>query len=140
MAEGYAKKLIKDYDLNDVTASSCGTFASSRYIVPKIVVKLLADEGIDASGHVSTPVNKELVEKSDLILAMTSNHLLDVISLFPSAKGKIHLFKAYAGSPGNVQDPMGRPDEVYLSCMNEIKECENKIFNKLFEKDKKNAN
>jgi protein-tyrosine phosphatase len=136
MAEGFAKKFIAEYKLEGVTARSCGTYASPDFIVPGIVLELLKKEGVDESKHVSTPVTGELVKGSDLILAMEKTHLADIISLYPSAKNKTFLFKDYAGvlRDGEISDPMGQPDGVYVSCAEEIKKCEIGLFKKLFKK------
>ena len=132
-AEGYARKLVNERGLKNVTVNSCGTFASSKFFIPKIVLKLLSNEGVNVSEHISTPVTRELVEKADLIFAMEQQHVSDIVSLFPSAKNKTHLFKEYAGdnSCSYIPDPIGQTEEVYAACADEIKKCMKKIFAKL---------
>ena len=134
MAEGYANKMASDLGLKEVSACSCGTYASFEFPTPKIVLELLKNEGVDASSHVSTPATKETIEKADLILVMEKSHLSDIVSLYPSAKTKTFLLKDFAGvnSGGEIRDPIGKPDREYKSCMEEIKECERKVFKKLF--------
>lgn len=141
IAEGFAKKFINKHGLNNIEISSCGTYASPNYSVPEIVLKFLSNEDIDVSNHVSTPVTKELVERSDLVFVMEKLHLSDIVSLYPSVKDKIYLFKGYtgvdSGSSGEIRDPIGRSDEVYKSCTEEIKRCVEDIFGKLFKEDLK---
>jgi protein-tyrosine-phosphatase len=136
MAEAYAKKLINERGLTGIEVSSCGTYASPKYPIPETVSSLLNDEGIDVSSHVSTPVTKELVERSDLIFVMEKLHLSDIVSLYPSIKDKIHLLKKYAGvdsePSGEIQDPIGQPEQTYRLCLDEIKRCLKKIFEKLY--------
>ncbi len=61
------------------------------------------------------------VADADLVLTMTSEQKMLLKNAFPGHKNKIYSLceKAY-GKDGNIDDPFGGDDEVYLSCCAEI--------------------
>ncbi|MBU2568278.1 MAG: hypothetical protein KJ967_05865 [Elusimicrobia bacterium] len=123
LAEGYTKRLIMDEGFKRLTALSCGTAASVSYTVPGVVVRMLAKEDIDVSMHVSTPVSRELIDASDIILVMDNSHKEALLYRFLDARKKIHLLKEYAGEKENreIPDPIGQPENVYQERAEEIK-------------------
>ena len=80
---------------------------------------------IDLSGHVARRLKPEMIEESDLILAMEMEHVQGVLDLVPDSLGKTKLLGQY-GACGKsridqeIRDPYGRPKEAYLSCCEEI--------------------
>ena len=43
---------------------------------------------------------------------------------FPEADGKeVYTLKAFAGGAGDIEDPVGKDEDVYAACRNEIKQC-----------------
>jgi protein-tyrosine-phosphatase len=72
-------------------------------------VKELYGKDLLAS-HRSQGLTPELIEKADLILVMTNamKHRLP--------PEKTWTIKEYAGEKGDVADPIGKDEEVYLAC------------------------
>jgi len=144
LAKEYFQKLLQKSGISGFEVCSAGIAASSLYTVPEIIVKLLNKEGIDVSGHISTSLTKVLVDQSDLILVMEKGHLSNIVCRYPQSKNKTFLLKEYAHVEGaDVVDPIGKPEEVYISCAKEIKKCIEKIFHRIIYlhlREKENGN
>lgn len=88
---------------------------------------VLRDEGIHISSEsVSTDLrrNRQLVDRADLILAMTAQQIEMLRDQFPEAAGKpVFTLKAIAGGEGDIEDPVGKGEAVYSACLAEIKAC-----------------
>jgi len=136
MAEGLLKKALSDKNRTDITVNSCGTIAISGYPPTANTVQVMKNKGIDVSKHETSPLNKEIINKSDLILVMESLHKKEVIELVPEAKNKVHLLREFVKT-GNkeeyysVPDPIGRPLEVYERILGMIREAVQKLVEKI---------
>ncbi len=97
-------------------------------------VKLLAEKGLDISGHRSKRLTPALVEWADLILVMTVSQLELLRSRFPEGADKVLLLKEYAASTNSgleIADPYGYNDQIYRLVIEEIHGCVKKIMPKL---------
>ena len=97
--------------------SSCHGMSASR-----AGVQALDERNIDMSAHLSQPVSRELVDAASLIVVMTSSHLTQLRTIYPSATEKSFLLKSFAaeGPGGDVEDPIGSSVEVYRGIRDEI--------------------
>ncbi len=129
MAEGIFNHAAKERGLN-ITAGSAGLFVAPGSEVSENSVKAAAEIGVDISGHRPTRITSELIERSDLILTMSSGHKMMIASM-PEAKGKTFTLCDYAGGRGEISDPFGGSLEVYEKCMREIKVKIDKIIKRL---------
>lgn len=78
----------------------------------------MARIGVDMSSHQSRMLTSEMIQDSDLVLVMTSGHLLAIQQRFGSAvPGKVRLI-SQDGS--EIQDPFGMDDQAYVRCREEI--------------------
>lgn len=62
------------------TFSSAGTAAVEGNRSPEEVMKVLAEIGIDASGHRARRLTAEMAEEADLVLTMSTQQMMAVIS------------------------------------------------------------
>jgi protein-tyrosine phosphatase len=67
-----------------VRAASAG-FGEPGHAPPRRVIQTMDRVGLDVSGHVSRQISGQLVEAADVIVAMTRQHLIDVVTLVPDA-------------------------------------------------------
>jgi protein-tyrosine-phosphatase len=56
-------------------------------------ISAMADLGLDLSGHRSRSVSKEMVEASDLVVAMTRQQVVDLALLAPAARDRLFQFR-----------------------------------------------
>lgn len=104
-------------------AASCGIAAESWYEVPEVARRLLAAEGVSPFTHKPRLATREALREADLILAMTQEHLDHIVERFPEFACRARLFRAQAGfGEQDVEDPMGRPEKAFASCLAVLKE------------------
>lgn len=130
IAERLLIKMSQEKGMVSLSVRSCGTAASSLYRVPKQVVQFIDNEGAGLAGHKSTQVTRELVSWADLILVMENFQREYITLCFPEARKKVFLFKEYVNAEGDkeIQDPMGRSDDMYEDTANAIKEYIEKLI------------
>lgn len=117
MAEYLLNHQAQKLKLDGWQARSCGTAAQPYLQVPLETHKVLADYGINHFHHRATLVNPALIDWADIVLAMSSNHLEALHSLYPASHQKLRLFLESAGiGKKDVADPMGQALEVYAKC------------------------
>lgn len=113
-------------------------------------IETLRARGIDMTGHLSRPVVADELKAADLIVAMTSVHVREIVNLLPEVADRLVLMKelreiqsAPAGPDAtkeekvkallsgerpkprralDVDDPMGMPMGAYERCVNELQE------------------
>jgi len=130
IAEALLKKMIAERALHDhllVESGGIASYARDGALVSMDARLVLRDEGIHVpSDAVSTDLkrNRHLIAEADLILAMTEEQVHMLRAAFPEAAGKeVYTLKAFAGSSGDIEDPVGQGEDVYAACRDDIKAC-----------------
>jgi len=119
MAEGALRTLLEKKRPDKFEVISAGTAAASGFPATIFAIeaaKIWDTDLAGQAGHHSQPLTRRLIEKSDLILAMTPSHLREVIKISPDASDRTYLFKNFPdanpeGEP--VEDPIGQSLERY---------------------------
>lgn len=148
MAEALFRHELARRDCQDVEVSSVGTWASFGDPATRDAVAVLGARGIDLSGHSSRGLSPSDLGEADLVVAMTSVHVRELLELDPEIETKLILLKQLAelevedAAPGatkegrlrallearrppwrralDVDDPMGRPLAAYERAASEI--------------------
>lgn len=138
IAEALLKKMLEERALHDHLAVESGgvaSYARDGALVSMDARLVLRDEGIHIpSDAVSTDLkrNRHLIADADLILAMTEQQVQMLRQAFPEAAGKaVYTLKAFAGGHGDIEDPVGKGEDVYAACRDEIKACLEKVMARL---------
>jgi len=128
MAEGFFRKYLKEAGKGGIEVRSAGIMALDGFPPTDETVKVMGDEGIDVAGYKSRRITLDLIDKSDLILAMEDIHKDFILKMNPKAGSKLHLLKKYEASGGRkypegdgVPDPIGRPLDFYKLSLQIIK-------------------
>ena len=116
MAAAIMNKIAVENDL-DVRIESAGIFAEIGQKASENAIKALEKYDIDLKEHLTKPVTDELIEKSDIILAMTEGHKMLLSSM---AENKVYTLLEFSGSIGDISDPYGGDLEEYEDCAHEI--------------------
>ncbi len=133
MAEGLFKELLKEKELY-VQVVSAGLFALDGGMASPQAITAMGEKGIDISKHRARQVTKDLVEESDLILSMTSEHKKRLLTIIPEAKKKVFTLKEFGqGEPLDIKDPFGQPVEVYKESAKEIEGALKGVIRRLME-------
>ncbi len=131
MAEYLLKDVLKDRE--DVEISSAGTSVFLRSTASSDTINVLKESGIDATKHISQPVNTILLKQADLIFVMTKSHRQQVLERVPEVEKRVYLLREFADiasdMTGNmdIPDPMGQDHRAYVDCKAVIKEAVKKI-------------
>lgn len=133
MAHAMFEKMVKEQNKN-VQVYSCGVYAENGDTSTYEAIETMHEYGIDLKNHKATNIRNSNIKDMDVILCATTSHKNSVINMYPELKKKVFTMKEYAGYPQSdldIKDPWGYGIEVYKSCAKEIKECLNKIIEKL---------
>ena len=129
MADYYFKKLVEKNGLNfDVKSAG---FLESNHPISENSRLVLLENGIDASTHVSTKINEEMIYSSWLILTMTESHKLGILDRYPNAKLKTYTISEFSGLKKDVGDPYGMGLNEYRETYELIKHRCDLIFERL---------
>jgi len=88
-----AEALLRHHlgDEMTVPVASVGTIGWNGYPATPHAVEVLAERGIDLGAHISRKINRDDVERSDLIVAMTRKHGWAVAAHDPEASTRTFL-------------------------------------------------
>jgi len=89
MAEALLRHHLGDESTIDV--ASVGTIGWNGYPATPHAVEVLAERGIDLRSHISRKINRDDVDRSDLIIAMTRKHGWAVAAHDPEAATRTFL-------------------------------------------------
>lgn len=117
MAEALARGKLSEVGVTDVEIRSAGSSTTPGLPASEGALRAADRHGLDLTGHRSTPLDPQLVEWADLILAMSDSHL-EAARTLGSTGREILLTESGTGEgrepeSRNVPDPLGGGDEVY---------------------------
>lgn len=130
IAEALLKKMLMDRALHDhlrVLSGGIAAYARDGALVSMDARLVLRDSGIHVPadrGATDLKRNRHLIADADLILTMTAQQVDMLREFFPEAAGKdVYTLKAFAGCPGDIEDPAGKAEDVFAACRDEIRSC-----------------
>jgi protein-tyrosine-phosphatase len=96
---------------------------------------VLREEGIhlDEGGLTSTDLkrHRHLIGEADLILTMTAAQK-QMLRAYPEAQDRqIFTLREYAGTPGDIEDPVMQGEHAFRACRDDIKECLERSIDRL---------
>lgn len=94
-----------------VSAASAGIAALSGRPADPLAVALLAERGVDISGHRARQVTPELLSGFDLVLVMDAGQQRELEALSRAARGRVHRLGRFGGF--DVPDPYREPREAF---------------------------
>ena len=138
IAEALLKQMLRERALDhriSVQSGGIAPFARDGALVSLDARLVLRDEGIHLPpDSIATDLknNRHLIREADLILAMTEEQIAMLRGDFPEAAGKeVYTLKAFAGAPGDIEDPAGRDEAFFAACRDEIKRCLPRVIERL---------
>ncbi len=143
MAEGALRMLLEKCGVQDFEVISAGTSAASGYPATMYAIEAAKIWDVDISRHQSQPLTEDLIDKADLILGMTSNHVNEVIRLNRDAREKTFLFKNFPDpnpEGERVDDPIGQSLDKYNETFLEIGEYLGKYLDEITKRVSEKSN
>jgi protein-tyrosine-phosphatase len=125
MAEGILRHMAKEDNLEYMDVISSGVGTLDGYPATGHAVAVAGRDGVDISNHHSSQLISELMEGTDLILALAFDHYEKMRLMYPEDAGKIHMLKGFpedrAEKSLSIADPIGLDFEEYQKTYDEIK-------------------
>jgi protein-tyrosine-phosphatase len=103
-----------------VEVRSAGTWAGRQASASEHAVAVMAERGLDISGHAAEEIDAEALAWADLVLVMTAGHREAIASEFPDAARKVRLVSSLDGGDWDVADPVGGTLEDYRATAREL--------------------
>ena len=121
MAEGLLRrKLEREGLLKEYRVRSAGVCAVEGAPASPDAVRVMAERGVDISGHRAHDLTPADVEEATLILTMTPSHAESIRREFPRQARKVYTLAEMAGRSYGVDDPYGGSLSEYRRCADEI--------------------
>ena len=137
MAEAlFRHSLLESGLAGEYDASSAGTSAFPGMPASHNAIQALEALGIDLSGHSSSLINNDIIDKADVILTMTASHKKSLLRFRPDIAFKTYTLAEYIGAEdsGDIEDPFGGDLDIYMNCRDKINRYIAALINKLKEK------
>jgi protein-tyrosine phosphatase len=129
MAESLLKEKLKpQVESMTFRVVSAGVAAQPGSPASEGALLAMKERGLSLDDHQSRSISQALLDRSDLILTMTSNHRQAILSRWPQVSSKIFCL---APSGSDVIDPYGGPIETYRKCADRIDEYLDQWIEKL---------
>ncbi|KXU86016.1 exopolysaccharide biosynthesis protein [Caballeronia megalochromosomata] len=90
---------------------SAGLYAQEGDDIDPTMQRLLAEQGLDSSGHRSRRLDRRMAREADLILVPERKQIDAIARLAPTTHGKVHLLGKWEDS--EVADPYGGLEAAY---------------------------
>jgi protein-tyrosine-phosphatase len=132
LAEAVARREAIERGLADIEVASAGTSAWEGAPASDGALLVAMERNLDLSAHRARQLTPEVVDVSDVILAMGPHHLERAEAL--GGEGKSHLLTAFAaGAPGGrpVSDPFGGDLEHYRETLTDLEREIRRVFDRL---------
>lgn len=137
MAEAIMEAMVRDSSPNkDIKVKSAGITAIDGLSATQEAIMAMNKMGLDLSSHKSQRLTWELYQWADLILTMTDSHKNRIIDAYRSKShdevlNKVATISSFAGTEGDINDPIGRTVEIYEECAQHLKMLILEIYSRL---------
>jgi protein-tyrosine-phosphatase len=121
LAEAIARRILADAGKDNVIVESAGTNAWDGAPASDEALLVGVERNIDLSGHRSRRLTPEMIERADLVLVMSPEHLTRVREMDPTAN--VYLLAGYGSTEGKrhaIPDPFGGDLDAYRETADEL--------------------
>ncbi len=113
IAEGFLRQLLQDRGIEGISVDSAGVSGLRGYPADPEAVRAAAEQEVDISNHRARRVNPAMIERADLVMAMTAEQRDAVIGRVPDATDRTFTLKelVFLLEKVNGESPVRREDE-----------------------------
>jgi protein-tyrosine-phosphatase len=132
LAEAIARDLAMQRNLQDLQFESAGTSAWDGAPASDGAMLVGLERSLDLNQHRARQLNRDLVERADLVLAMGPHHLERIEAL--GGTGKSHLLRDFASRGADsraISDPFGGDLDIYRGAAEELTREIERVFDRL---------
>jgi len=140
LAEAIAVREAAARGMHDVLSSSAGTSAWDGAPASDGALLVGIERKLDVNSHRSRQLSREIVEQSDLILAMGPHHVERIEAL--GGEGKTYLITDYAERSDEgraIVDPFGGDLDIYRSTVDELGRVVALVFDRIASERPRNS-
>jgi protein-tyrosine-phosphatase len=140
LAEAIAARESAARGLHDVQPSSAGTSAWDGAPASDGALLVGLERMLDVNSHRSRQLSREIVDQSDLILAMGPHHIERIEAL--GGAGKAYLITDYAERSDEgraILDPFGGGLEIYRTTVDELERVMALVFDRIASERPRNS-
>lgn len=114
-AEARTRDLLAKRNISDISIRSAGLDTTPGKPAHETTIRIASERELDLTDHRTQSTTQELLNSSDIILAMEIRHLFQLKNLSPTAMEKSYLLGSLcAPSPSlTITDPYGLGDEKF---------------------------
>jgi protein-tyrosine-phosphatase len=152
MAEGILKKMLKEnksqdpeFGLDNFEVNSAGISTLDGAPPSLFAMEVAKARNVDLTQHRSRQLNKQILKKADLVLAMSDEHLEHIRKMDKKTLEKTYLLKTFPQnhSASNedkregvlyIKDPIGGTMDDYNQCFLEMEKEIRRVFHELIRK------
>jgi protein-tyrosine phosphatase len=116
MAEALLQRALRGQD--GITVESAGLGALVGHPASDYSVELMAEMGIDITGHRARQIHPDMVRDADLVLVMEAGHKRAIDDADPSARGKVYRLGEWQDR--NIDDPYRQARVAYEEALADI--------------------
>ena len=98
-----------------IDARSAGLFPLENAPASGGAVRVMAEQGLDLTGHRARRITEEDAENAQRIFAMEEGHRAMLERMYPACRGKVSVL--------HIPDPYGGDDRVYRACARAIEKA-----------------
>ena len=137
MAEGLFRKFVEDRP-GDFIVESAGISAGDGFPPTDQTIRVMKEEGVDVSDHLSQRLTLKMIEAAHKIFVMEKFHKDWILRYAPEASPKVMLLTEFSSKSGNghmgdidIPDPIQMSEHFYQNILTIIRHCVEKIAENL---------
>ena len=111
---------LKKKGLTDWQVTSVGTWAQDKRGASQYSVEIMAEQGLDITGHQAKTIEFAHIKIADLVLCMESGHLEALQVEFPMQAKKVRLLSEMIDRNYSISDPYGRSKDAYYRMVGDV--------------------
>jgi protein-tyrosine-phosphatase len=121
LAEAITRDALRRRKWSHVRVASAGVMAAPGGRASEQAVTVAAEHGLDLTGHAASQLVPDLIEWADLVIGMSSSHVVAALEL--GAGEKAVLLMDFVSGPGlgaSISDPFGADVAAYRETFAQI--------------------
>lgn len=120
VVEALLRRRLQEQGASEWHVESAGTWAMQGQAPSRYSALLMAERGLDISGHRSRVVDEDMLAQADLVLCMEIGHAEALRAEFRKHAPRIHLLSEMTGEMYSINDPYGGPRSGYEAMVDEV--------------------
>jgi protein-tyrosine phosphatase len=127
----FAAELMRSRSLGraPLRVRSAGLAARANGPAHPTAIECAREFGVDLSAHRTHRLDRKDIDEADLLLAMETDHILELHRRFPESRDKAYLLGCFTNEHRlDVADPVNLPREVFASCFARIERSVGRVI------------